>query len=114
MAKKLAIPNLVLQAFERFIGTFPKKINSQEGFLEKRLFCTFSSINSEFGALWGILWIFFYCLFMMLQKNAFGQKKSNFMHKFKSAILEKLKNCNNDTFELVHEIQKLFWPKAFF
>ena len=27
----------------------------------------------------------------MLQKNAFGKKNSNFMHGFKSAILEKLK-----------------------
>ena len=36
------------------------------------------------------------------------------MHRFKSAILEKLKNCQNGTFESVHEIQKQFWPKAFF
>ena len=26
-----------------------------------------------------------------------AQKKSNFMHGFKSAILEKLKNCQNGT-----------------
>ena len=36
------------------------------------------------------------------------------MHRFKSAILAKMKNCQNGTFEPVHEIQKFFWPKAFF
>ena len=36
------------------------------------------------------------------------------MHRFKSAILEKLKNCQNGTFEPVHEIQNFFWPKVFF
>ena len=36
------------------------------------------------------------------------------MHRFKSAILAKMKNCQNGTFEPVHEIQKIFWPKAFF
>ena len=36
------------------------------------------------------------------------------MHRFKSAILEKLKNCLNGTFEPVHEIQNFFWPKVFF
>ena len=36
------------------------------------------------------------------------------MHRFKSAILAKLKNCQNGTFKPVHEIQKFFWPKAFF
>jgi hypothetical protein len=36
-----------------------------------------------------MLWIFFLiAIFLMLQKNAFGQKKiPNFMHGFKSAIL---------------------------
>ena len=33
---------------------------------------------------------------------------------FKSAILAKMKNCQNGTFEPVHEIQNFFWPKAFF
>ena len=43
----------------------------------------------------------------MLQKNAFGQRFfSNFMHGFKSAILVKMKNCQNGTFEPVHEIKK--------
>ena len=32
----------------------------------------------------------------------------------KSAILSELKNCQNDTFEPLHEIQKFFWPKDFF
>ena len=36
------------------------------------------------------------------------------MHRFKSAILAKLKNCQNGTFEPVHEIQIFFWPKDFF
>ena len=37
------------------------------------------------------------------------------MHdEFKSAILPELKNCQNGTFEPVHGIQKLFWPKDFF
>jgi hypothetical protein len=36
------------------------------------------------------------------------------MHWFKSAILAEWKNCQNDTFEPVHEIQKNFWPKDFF
>ena len=33
------------------------------------------------------------------------------MHGFKSAILPELKNCQNGTFEPVHEIN---WPKDFF
>ena len=36
------------------------------------------------------------------------------MHGFKSAILAKMKNCQNGTFEPVHEIQNFFRPKAFF
>ena len=36
------------------------------------------------------------------------------MHGFKSAILAKIKNCQNGTFEPVHEIQNFFGPKAFF
>ena len=36
------------------------------------------------------------------------------MHPFKSAILAELKNCQNGTFEPVHEIQKNFWHKDFF
>ena len=34
------------------------------------------------------------------------------MHPFKSAILEKLLNCQNGTFEPVHEIQKYFFVKS--
>jgi hypothetical protein len=49
-----------------------------------------------------MLWIFFLiAIFIMLQKNAFGQKK---FQGFKSATLAKLKNCQNGTFEPVHEI----------
>ena len=36
------------------------------------------------------------------------------MQVFKSAILAKWKNCQNGTFEPVHEIQKKIWPKDFF
>ena len=36
------------------------------------------------------------------------------MHGVKSAILAKMKNCQNGTFEPVHEIQNYFWPKPFF
>ena len=36
------------------------------------------------------------------------------MQGFKSATLAKLKNSQNGTFEPVHEIQKFFWPNAFF
>ena len=36
------------------------------------------------------------------------------MHGFKSAILAKMKNSQNGTFEPVHEIRNFFWPKLFF
>ena len=36
------------------------------------------------------------------------------MYGFKSAILEKLKNCQNGTFKPVHEFQKKILSKAFF
>ena len=48
-------------------------------------------------------------------KEVFWQKKIlNFMHGFKSAILAKMKNCQNGTFEPVHEIQNFFLPQDFF
>ena len=73
---------------------------------QKIPFLYISCTNPGFGRPWGMLLIFFLIgIFIMLQKNTFGQKKiSNFMHRFKSAILEKLKNCQNGTFEPVHEI----------
>ena len=53
-----------------------KKINSREGFFRKSPFCTFSSINPGYGGPWDILWIIFLiAIFILLQKNAFGQKK---------------------------------------
>jgi hypothetical protein len=59
--------------------------------------------------------IFVSAIFIMLQKNALGQKKKlNFMHGFKSAILAIFQFCQNGTFEPVHEIQKNFGPKALF
>ena len=36
------------------------------------------------------------------------------MHGFKSAILAKMKNCQNGTFEPVHEIQNFFGQKHSF
>ena len=36
------------------------------------------------------------------------------MHGFKSAILAEWKNCQNGTFEPMHEIQNNFLPKDFF
>ena len=36
------------------------------------------------------------------------------MQGFKSAILPELKTCQNGTFEPLHEIQKIFWPRHYF
>jgi hypothetical protein len=59
--------------------------------------------------------IFSYCHFHNDSKECFWPNFFfNFMHGFKSAILAKLKNCENGTFEPVHEIRKKFRPKAFF
>ena len=53
-----------------------KKFNSRESFFRKSPFCTFSCINPGFGGPWDKLWIFFLIpIFIMPQKNAFGQKK---------------------------------------
>ena len=38
-------------------------------------------------------------IFVMLLKNAFGQKNSNFMHRFKSAILTIFQFFQNGNFE---------------
>ena len=58
---------------------------------------------------------FSYCHFHNAPKECFWPKKIlNFMHGFKSAILAIFHFCQNGTFEPVHEIQKFFWPKAFF
>ena len=56
-----------------------------------------------------------YCHLHNASKEYVWPKKiSNFMHGFKSAILAKMKNCHNGTFEPVHEILNFFWPKVFF
>ena len=47
----------------------------------------------------------------MLQKNTFGKKYSNFMHRFKSAILENLKNCQTLVLRNENPISNLFWSK---
>ena len=47
-----------------------------KSFFRKSPFCTFSCINPGFGGPWCTLWIFFLiAIFIMLQKNSFGQKK---------------------------------------
>ena len=52
-----------------------KKINSRESFFRKSHFCTFSCTNPGFGGPLDKLWILFLvAIFIMLQKNAFGQK----------------------------------------
>ena len=51
--------------------------------------------------------IFSYCHFHIASKEcSWPNKISNFMHGFKSAIFEKLKKCQNGTFEDMHEIFK--------
>ena len=53
-----------------------KNFNSREGFFRKSPFCAFYCINPGFGGPWGMLWIFFLnAIFIMHQKNTFGQKK---------------------------------------
>ena len=47
-------------------------------------------------------------------QRSLWQKFLDFMHAFKSAILAEWKNCQNGTFEPVHEIQKNFGQKTSF
>ena len=42
------------------------------------------------------------------------QKIFEFHARVQKCHLAKMKNCQNGTFEPVHEIQNFFWPKAFF
>ena len=59
--------------------------------------------------------IFSYWHFHNASKEYFWSKKiSNFMHRFKSAILAIFQFFQNGTFEPVHEIWNFFWPKVFF
>ena len=56
-----------------------KNFNSRESFFRKSPFCTFSCINLGFGSPLDKLWkIFIIAIFIMLQKNAFGQKNFEF------------------------------------
>ena len=56
-----------------------------------------------------------YCQFHNASKECFWPKKnSNFMHRFKSAILAIFSFCQNGTFEPVHEIQIFFAHKTSF
>ena len=51
-----------------------KKFNYHEGFFRKSPFCTFYCKNPGFGGPWEELGIFFLiAIFLMLQKNTFGQ-----------------------------------------
>ena len=53
--------------------------------------------------------------FHNVSKEVFWPKKVlNFMHGLKSAILAEWKNCQNGTFEPVHEIQIFFGLKTSF
>ena len=74
-------------------------------FLENPLFVIFLHKSWIWQTLGQVMNIFYYCYFHNASKECFWSKKiSNFMHGFKSAILAKLKNCQNGTFEPVHEI----------
>ena len=53
-------------------------------------------------------------LFYIASEEAIRQKKIKAHTGVKSAILAIFQFCQNGTFEPVHEIQKFFWPKAFF
>ena len=83
-----------------------KNFNFREGFFRKSPFYIFSCINPGFGGPWVMIRKKnSYRHFHNASKEYFWPKKIlNFMHRFKSAILEKLKNCQNGTFEPVHEI----------
>ena len=51
-----------------------KNFNSHDGFFRKSPFCTFSCINPGFGRPWDMLRKkILIAIFIMLQKNAFGQ-----------------------------------------
>ena len=85
--KKLASSDFPLLSVHRNIK---RKwfFNSRVGFFRKSQFSTFSSINPGFGEPWDMLWKFFHLIiFILLQKNSFGQKELDFMHGLKSAIL---------------------------
>ena len=83
--------------------------------MKKVSVCTLTDLNPGFDRPWKKLWIFFVNgTFIMPQKKSFSKKNLNFMHGFKSAILAEWKNCQNGTFEPVHEIQIFFWPKDYF
>ena len=59
--------------------------------------------------------IFCKCHLQKAPKEFFWTKKFlNSVHRFKSAILAIFQFWQNGTFELVHGIQKKFWPKDFF
>ena len=64
-------------------------------FLENHLFVLFLHKSWIWRTLGHVMDIFssLVAIFILLQKDAFVQEKSNFMHGFKSAILEKFKNC---------------------
>ena len=74
--------------------------------------CTLPDLNPGVGRPCNKLGTFFvYDTFIIPQKKSFGKKMLNFMHGF---ILAEWKNCQNGTFDPVHEIQNKRWPKDFF
>ena len=73
-----------------------QKIQFSKALFQKISFCIFFCINPGFGGPWDKLWIFFLiAIFILLQKNAFGQKNQ----------MALLNLCMKSDF---------FWPKAFF
>ena len=72
-------PKKILNFMHGFKLPFWQFFNSRESFFRKSPFCTFSCINPGFGGPWDMLWIFFLIgIFIMLQKNTFGQKNFKF------------------------------------
>ena len=67
--------------------------------LRKSKFSMLTDLNPGFGGSWDML--------------VWPKEFLNFIHGFKSAILAIFQIWQNGTFEPVHEIQKLFWPKDF-
>ena len=83
----LVWPNIIFIQYQIYLSftywqssfepkTRKKKINSLEGFFRKSPFCTFYCINPGFGRPWNMLRKkILIAIFIMLQKDAFGQKK---------------------------------------
>ena len=91
-------------------------LTSCESFLRFFLFFSLTGLDPGFGLTLGQFSVVFCkCYFHNTSKKVFWPKKYlNSMHRFKSATLPELKNCQNGTFEPAHGIQTFVWPKDFF